>query len=138
MITRLSHTVLYVLDQDVAYDFYVAKLGFQVVTDASMGEAGRWLTVAPKGQPDFEISLMVPEMTTQGEGDERAVKMRELIQKGTISGGVLESDDIARDYEELTAKGVNFKSPPTEKFYGIEALMIDPFGNWFSVTQRKH
>jgi catechol 2,3-dioxygenase-like lactoylglutathione lyase family enzyme len=138
MITRLSHVVLYVLDQDQAYDFYVNKLGLQVVTDAPMGEGSRWLTVAPKGQPDFEISLMLPETTTQGETDDRAAKMRDLIKLGTISGGVFETDDIQRDYEELTAKGVTFKTPPREQFYGTEAIMTDPFGNWFSVTQRKH
>ena len=30
MITKLSHTTFYVLDQDKAYDFYVNKLGFKV------------------------------------------------------------------------------------------------------------
>lgn len=28
-------------------------------------------------------------------------------------------------------------SPPKEEFYAIEALLKDPFGNWFSMTQRK-
>jgi hypothetical protein len=32
---------------------------------------------------------------------------------------------------------VEFTSPPHEKFYGIEAIMKDPFGNWFSLTQPK-
>jgi hypothetical protein len=27
--------------------------------------------------------------------------------------------------------------PPTERFYGIEALMKDNSGNWFSMTQPK-
>ena len=38
---------------------------------------------------------------------------------------------------ELSAKGVKFKSEPEEQFYGTEAIMSDPFGNWFSLTTPK-
>jgi hypothetical protein len=31
---------------------------------------------------------------------------------------------------------VEFTQPPTEQFYGIEALGVDNSGNWFSLTQR--
>jgi AraC-like DNA-binding protein len=43
MLTRISHTFIYVLDQDAALDFYVGKLGMVVHTDADLG-AMRWLT----------------------------------------------------------------------------------------------
>lgn len=43
----MSHSMLFVLDQDKAYDFYVNKLGFKVNTDAVMGNGFRWLTVNP-------------------------------------------------------------------------------------------
>ena len=49
MIQRLSHTTVYVLDQDAARDFYVNKLGFEVRMDASMDNGFRWLTVGSKG-----------------------------------------------------------------------------------------
>ena len=29
-------------------------------------------------------------------------------------------------------------SPPEERFYGIEAVVKDNSGNWFSLTQRKN
>jgi hypothetical protein len=32
---------------------------------------------------------------------------------------------------------VHFLQPPKDQFYGIEALVKDPSGNWFSLTQRK-
>jgi len=35
----------------------------------------------------------------------------------------------------VTAKGVVFKSEPKEQFYGIEAVVTDGLGNWFSMTQ---
>lgn len=136
MIQRLSHIPIFVLDQDVALDFYVNKLGLEVRTDASMGPAGRWLTVGPKGQPEMEIALMLPE-TPNGGDPEAAGLIRQLLAKGAMGAGVFDSSDIHRDYAELTAKGVTFKGPPEEQFYGTEALMTDPFGNWFSVTQRK-
>lgn len=136
MITRMNHVTVYVLDQDVAYDFYVDKLGFEVRTDASFGEGSRWLTVGPKTQPELEIVLMLPE-TTCGEAPSLAAAIRDLVAKGALGAGVFESSDVRQDYADLTAKGVEFKGPPEEQFYGIEAIMSDPFGNWFSVTQRK-
>ena len=57
MIQRFTHATLFVTDQDEAKDFYVNKLGFEVHMDNSMGNF-RWLTVGPKGQPDFQIILM--------------------------------------------------------------------------------
>lgn len=134
MITRLHHATILVLDHEVARDFYVDKLGFEIRTDAEFGEGNRWLTVGPKTQPDLEIILALPEMTMKPE---IAAQVRELISQGAFGVGVFESSDIHRDYEDLKAKGVIFKKPPEEQFYGIEALIVDPFGNWFSLTQRK-
>jgi catechol 2,3-dioxygenase-like lactoylglutathione lyase family enzyme len=135
MIQRLSHTTIYVLDQDAAYDFYINKLGFEVRTDAPMGNGFRWLTVGPKGQPDLEIALMP---TTPGPmfDQETSDMLRALIKKGAIGSGVLETADVRKTYEELTARGVEFSQPPVERFYGIEALFKDNSGNWFSLTQR--
>jgi uncharacterized glyoxalase superfamily protein PhnB len=42
-----------------------------------------------------------------------------------------------QNYDELKDRGVEFASPPTEQFYGVEAVLKDPFGNWFSLTQPK-
>lgn len=136
MITRLNHVSIFVLNQDSAYDFYVNKLGFNVHTDASMGPGMRWLTVCPPGQPDLEIALMSIE-----EGmlfrDGAAAQMRELVKKGTFGFGVFECHDLDATYEELKAKGVVFKKPPTKEFYGYEALFLDDSGNWFSLGQKK-
>lgn len=135
MIQRLTHTSVYVTDQDVAREFYVDKLGFDVRTDQTMGEF-RWLTVSPKGQPDLEIALM--KLTPFGRLDADSVaKIRELQEKGAFGAGVLETADIQKTYEELSAKGVEFLRPPEDKFYGIEAIFKDPSGNWFSLKQPK-
>src|ERR1700720_1793798 len=123
MIQRLSHTTLYVLDQDSARDFYVNKLGFEVRMDGKMDNGFRWLTVSPKGQPDLQIILMqVDGPNTQPEV---AKTIRSLLTEGKINGGVLQTSDCKKTYEELKAKGVEFPSPPKEQFYGIEAIMKD-------------
>jgi catechol 2,3-dioxygenase-like lactoylglutathione lyase family enzyme len=135
MIQRLSHVTIFVLDQDAAKDFYLDKLGFELNTDATMENGFRWLTVSPKGQPDLEVILM---STTNSNTDaETAEMLRALIRKGVLGSGVLETADCQKTYEDLKARGVEFLSPPTERFYGIEALLKDNSGNWFSMTQRK-
>jgi catechol 2,3-dioxygenase-like lactoylglutathione lyase family enzyme len=135
MIQRLSHVCIYVLDQDEAYDFYVNKLGLEVRTDARMDNGFRWLTIGTKGQPDLEIALMSIAPSPMMD-QETSDMLRKLITKGAISGGVLETADCRATYDELKAKGVEFTQPPQERFYGIEALMKDNSGTWFSMTQR--
>jgi len=135
MITRLNHVSIFVLDQDSAYDFYVNKLGFIVNTDAPMGPGARWLTVCPPEQPDLEIALMaVSEGMMFNKG--AAESMRKLVTDGTFGFGVFECNDLLATYEELKAKGVEFKKTPTQEFYGFEALFKDDSGNWFSLGQK--
>lgn len=134
MITKLSHASILVLDQDEAYDFYVNKLGFKVHTDAKMDNGYRWLTVTPPGQPELEITLL--EIKPGMMWDEKtADTLKELVKNGKLGAGVFEANDIMATYEELKTKGVKFSGPPQEKFYGIEAIMTDNSGNWFSVTE---
>jgi len=136
MITRMNHVSIFVLDQDSAYDFYINKLGFKVHTDAPMGPGKRWLTVCAPDQPDLEISLMAIDEGMMFKKD-AAEKMRELVKAGTFGFGVFECSDLRATYEELKEKGVEFTKPPTEEFYGYEALFKDDSGNWFSLGQKK-
>jgi catechol 2,3-dioxygenase-like lactoylglutathione lyase family enzyme len=136
MVQRLSHASIYVLNQDSAYDFYVNKLGFDVKTDAKMDNGFRWLTVAPKGQPDMEIVLM--PVSSPMSDPEVSRKIEELVRSGAFGVGVFETDDCRAIYEDLKGKGVKFRGEPEEQFYGIEAIVEDDSGNWFSLTQRKH
>src|SRR3954451_6476043 len=103
MITKHSHACVYVTDQDRAKAFYTEKLGLEVRDDVRMGNF-RWLTVAPKTQPDACIVLML-----LGSGmkltEEQTQQLRGLVEAGAIGGGVFETDDCRRDYEELKARG---------------------------------
>jgi catechol 2,3-dioxygenase-like lactoylglutathione lyase family enzyme len=133
MITKLSHTTIWVLDQDEALDFYTRKLGFQVNTDATMDDF-RWLTVSAPNQPDHELILLVPGPPMMDE--ESAEQVKALVAKGVLGPGAFETDDCRRTHAELSERGVNFLSEPTERFYGVEATFRDNSGNWFSMTER--
>jgi catechol 2,3-dioxygenase-like lactoylglutathione lyase family enzyme len=135
MIKRLSHVTLYVLDQNAALDFYTNKLGFEVRTDSSL-EGFRWLTVGPKTQPDIEIVLM-PITPSPMMDAATCDQIRQLVTKGVLGGGVLNTDDCQKTYAELKAKGVEFQAPPAERPYGIEAIFKDNSGNWFSLCQHR-
>jgi catechol 2,3-dioxygenase-like lactoylglutathione lyase family enzyme len=136
MITGLSHATVYVLNQDEALKFYRDKLGFEVRTDATMDNGFRWLTVGPKTQPGLELILMEVREGFMFDA-EKVAMMRKLIQSGALGPGVLMTDDCRETYKELSAKGVEFLQEPQDRFYGIEALMKDNSGNWFSMTQHK-
>jgi catechol 2,3-dioxygenase-like lactoylglutathione lyase family enzyme len=148
MIQKMSHTTIYVADQDLAKDFYVNKLGLDVKVDQTLPSGFRWLTVAPKEQPDLEIILMKVGSGTDfvqmkgGDAGPNAARdleaMIALLKKGMISGGAFQTADCRKTYEELKAKGVEFVSEPKEQFYGVETVVKDPFGNWFSLTQPKN
>jgi catechol 2,3-dioxygenase-like lactoylglutathione lyase family enzyme len=139
MIRRMSHTNVFVLDQDSAKAFYTEKLGFEERFDISMGDefegAGqgfRWLTVSPKEQPDLQIVLASCDMA---RSPEQAAQLRALVASGGMGPGVMTTDDCHQTYEELSAKGVTFVSEPAERPYGIEAMMRDDSGNLISLTQ---
>jgi catechol 2,3-dioxygenase-like lactoylglutathione lyase family enzyme len=133
MINAISHSLLWVFDQDEALDFYVGKLGFEIHTDAQL-EHMRFLTVNPPGQPDREVMLMLPKPPAVDESHVETV--RDTVAKGHGGGSlIVTTDDCQGDYEKLVAKGVEFTEEPTERFYGIDCAMRDPFGNPVRMTQ---
>jgi catechol 2,3-dioxygenase-like lactoylglutathione lyase family enzyme len=134
MIKRFSHVNIFVLDQDRAKRFYTEQLGFEVRNDSILDDF-RWLPVGPKEQPDLAILLAYPAPPMFS--DEDAQTLRALVAKGTLGGGVIETDDCRATYAELVEKGVTFLQEPADRPYGIEALFRDDSGNWFSLTQSK-
>ncbi len=136
MIQRQSHTTVFVLNQEEALEFYRDKLGFEVRADFSMEGGFRWLTVGAPGQPDMQIILAAVAEGPMFDA-EAAKSVRDLVAKGAFGIGVFDTADCQATYEELASKGVEFTMPPTERFYGVEAMGKDNSGNWFSLTQRK-
>jgi catechol 2,3-dioxygenase-like lactoylglutathione lyase family enzyme len=135
MITGISIVSVWVLDQDAAREFYETKLGFTVTTDVTMDNGMRWLTVRPPGSQTQELVLMDPLHSMLDE--ETAQQVRALVAKGALSPGVMATSDCKGDYDTLAGRGVEFTQEPAERPYGVEAVMRDDSGNWFSFTQRK-
>ncbi|MFF5898929.1 VOC family protein [Streptomyces argenteolus] len=135
MFTAITHSQIYVLDQDQALDFYVGTLGLEVGADVDMGFM-RWLTVNVPGHPDRQVLLEKPGPPAMSE--ETAAQVRDLLTKGALGAAlILTTDDCRATYETLRARGVEFTDEPTERPYGIDCGLRDPFGNHLRFTQLK-
>jgi catechol 2,3-dioxygenase-like lactoylglutathione lyase family enzyme len=132
MITNISLLTLWVTDQDEARDFYVGKLGFEQRTDVKMGDGFRWLTIGNPNQPELEVTLMVPGPPLDAE---MADAIQRALAKGTMGGFGLNTDDCHKTYDELSSQGVEFTQPPSERPYGVEAIMRDNSGNWLVLVE---
>lgn len=133
---KIANAQLWVHDQDEALAFYTEKLGFEVRSDITLAEMGdfRWLAVGPVGQEDVSIVLMLipgPPMFEQETIDQ----IESLMAKGAGATVFFATEDCRADYEELTARGVEFVEEPTERPYGIDSGFRDPSGNHLRLTQ---
>ncbi|MEV5506422.1 VOC family protein [Streptomyces orinoci] len=135
MFTNITQSQIYVLDQDEALDFYVGKLGLEVAADVQLGFM-RWLTVCVPGHPERQILLEKPGPPAMSE--ETAEQVRELVTKGAMGGWlILHTDDCRKTYQTLLEQGVEFTEEPTERPYGMDCGLRDPFGNRLRFTQPK-
>jgi catechol 2,3-dioxygenase-like lactoylglutathione lyase family enzyme len=132
MITNVSLVTLYVTDQDEAKKFYTDVLGFVECTDQQMGDGFRWVTVAHPDHPELEVTLMLPGPPLD---DGVAEAVRRALANGTMGGFGLSTSDCHRDYEDLCARGVEFTQPPSDRPYGVEAVMRDNSGNWLVLIE---
>jgi catechol 2,3-dioxygenase-like lactoylglutathione lyase family enzyme len=136
MLKQLTHTQVWVNDQDEALAFYTEKLGMELREDVTMPELGdfRWVSVGVPGQPDVAITLMAVPGPPVFDEDTRE-QIEALLAKGASGGLFFSTDDIKASYEELKARGVEFSQEPTEQPYGIDAGFRDPSGNQFRLAQ---
>jgi uncharacterized glyoxalase superfamily protein PhnB len=133
---KIATAQLWVHDQDEALAFYTQKLGMEVRSDVTLPELGgfRWLTVAPPGQEEVAIVLMlIPGPPVMD--DETTDEVRTLMSKGFAGTVFLSTDDCRADYEELRNRGVEFTEAPEERPYGIDSGFRDPSGNHLRLTQ---
>ena len=133
---KIANAQLWVHDQEEALAFYTEKLGMEVRADVTLPEMGdfRWLTVGPAGQEDVSIVLMaIPGPPVFEEETRRQIEG--LMAKGAAGTVFLTTDDCRADYEELSARGVEFTDPPEQRPYGIDSGFRDPSGNALRLTQ---
>jgi len=120
VITELNTVSLYVADQQRALDFYRDRLGFQVTTDAGMGELGRWIEVAPPGARTAFALL-----------DAKAFDKPDAIGATEVT---LRSSDVHALHAELTSCGVPVTEPKTES-WGTFVTVTDPDGHDLVISQ---
>jgi catechol 2,3-dioxygenase-like lactoylglutathione lyase family enzyme len=133
MLNSINISHIFVFDQDKALDFYVGKLGLEVSNDMDLGIM-RWLTVRAPGDPSHDILLEVPGAPAIDE--KTAAQIRELISKGAsgFAAGFTTSD-AKKTYETLKSKGVEITDELTQRDYGTDFGIRDPFGNQIRVVQ---
>ena len=124
----IAHVALVVRDYDEALDFYVGRLGFELVEDTYQPEQDkRWVVIAPPGSTGATLLLA------------RATTPEQAARVGDQTGGrvflFLQTDDVRRDYERFLAAGVEFVRPPTEQPYGTVAVFVDLYGNRWDLLQ---
>jgi len=125
---ELVHIALVVRDYDEALDFYVGKLGFELIEDTYQAEQDkRWVVVAPPGSSGATILLA------------RASKPEQEPFVGDQAGGrgslFLKTDDFRRDYDATGAKGIEFVREPKAAEYGTVAVFKDLYGSLWDLLQ---
>lgn len=116
---HISVASVYVSDQDKSIDFFVNKLGFELVSDDQFGEGQRWIEVkTPEGQTSITIS-----------------KASEFgMTLGNFAGLVFYSDDVKGTVADLRSKGVEITEEANEQMWGTQAQFKDPDGNTYVIV----
>ncbi|SDO96237.1 VOC family protein [Lentzea jiangxiensis] len=124
---KLSHTFLFVHDQDAALEFYRDVLGLEVRTDETIENDYRWLTVGPAEQPEVEIGLSrigPPVPPTDHEA------LEALLAKGSLLGIIFEVPDVDAKFDQVRAAGAEVMQEPIDQYYGVrDCAFRDPSGN---------
>jgi catechol 2,3-dioxygenase-like lactoylglutathione lyase family enzyme len=134
MLNRISHTGVWVTDQDEALAFYRDVLGFEVRMDVTIPEFGnmRWLSVALPGQ-DILLQLTAFDLPQLDEATRDQIQ--QVLAKGYNPPLIFEVDDCRATIERLRERGVDITQEPVDQFYGVDAGIRDPSGNSIRVTQ---
>jgi catechol 2,3-dioxygenase-like lactoylglutathione lyase family enzyme len=128
MTQHLAAIALIVRDYDEALDFYVGKLGFELVEDTRLSDAKRWVLVAPPGAREMRLLL--------AKADNPEQKTRIGNQTGGRVFLFLHTDDFQRDYEAYRSKGVRFLEAPRNESYGTVAVFVDLYGNKWDLIEQ--
>lgn len=122
--SQLELVALVVRDYDLAIDFFVRVLGFDLIEDSPAksndGRPKRWVVVRP---PGAVTGLLLAR--ADGEQQEQVVGRQFAGRVGFF----LRVDDFARSYARMTEAGVRFVSPARSEPYGQVAVFEDLEGN---------
>jgi len=117
---RFHLATLVVDDYDDAIDFYVGTLGFVLTEDSDVSGGKRWVVVRP--DPSGTGILLA-----KADGERQAAAVG--AQAGGRVSFFLYTDDLDRDVEAWTARGVRFIETPRSEEYGKVTVFLDLYGN---------
>lgn len=123
---RFHLATLVVDDYDDAIAFFVGTLGFALTEDTDLGGGKRWVVVRP--DPSGTGLLLA-----QADGARQAAAVG--AQAGGRVSFFLYTDDLDRDVELWTARGVRFIDPPRTEEYGKVTVFLDLYGNPWDLIQ---
>ncbi len=120
----LEQVAIIVDDYDDAIQFFVQRLGFELLEDSQAltndGRPKRWVVVRP---PNTRTALLL----ARADGERQAAAVGQQFA-GRV-GLFLRVDDFAITYEELRRNGVEFVTEPRTEIYGQVAVFLDISGN---------
>ena len=124
---HLGAVTVLVRDYDEARDYYTRILGFDLIEDAPLPDAKRWLLVAPPGARETRLLLA------------KAAAPEQAARIGDQTGGrvflFLHTDDFWRDYHAWSGRGVIFVRAPKVEPYGTVAVFRDLCGNLWDLIE---
>ena len=125
---NLAHIAIVVRDYDEAIQYYSNTLGFKLIEDTVLSDVKRWVMVQPQGASNGCMLLLAKAATPE-----------QTKSIGYQTGGrvflFLYTDNFYRDYENYTAKGVEFTIPPHVESYGTVAVFKDLYGNLWDLIE---
>lgn len=127
MITKAVQITLFVKDQSKAKNWYVDVLGFQLINDLEFTPGWSYVTVAPHKDSETVIEL------AQADTDDKQALVG--AQAADLPIVMFISDDIEKDYEELSGRGVRFSNLPQEVPGGKGAGFYDLDNNQLDLYQ---
>lgn len=125
---KITVTSVPVDDQDKALAFYTDKLGFIKKADVPVGEH-KWLTVvSPAAQSGVELLL-------EPMAFEPAKVYQQSLKEAGIPWTSFEVEDVDKEYERLSALGVEFSIAPKEAGPVKITVLDDTCGNFIQLMQ---
>ena len=127
---RITHSSVPVDDEARACRFYTETLGFQKKHDIPLGEH-RWLTVVSPEDPGG------PELVIEPDEHPAVRPFKTALVKDGIPFTGFTVNDVAAEFERLTALGVRFTQQPTDLGTVITAVLDDTCGNLIQIMEEK-
>lgn len=121
---HIELVALIVDDYDTAIEFFIERLGFELVEDSPSltndGRPKRWVVVRP---PNAKTGLLLAR--ADGPAQTAAVGTQATGRVGWF----LRVDDFDDAYDRMSSAGVEFVTSPRVEPYGRVAVFLDIAGN---------